>query len=65
MTKIQYNLVCWSKEEMTRTELDGEDLDWHKKGLIFYPLGHGQSSRTFEQGYVIIRSLDKINLSTV
>lgn len=50
---------------MTRTELDGEDLDWHKKGLIFYPLGHGQSSRTFEQGYVIIRSLDKINLSTV
>lgn len=50
---------------MTRTELDDEDLDCHKKGLIFYPLGHGQSPTTFEQGYVIIRSLDKINLSTV
>lgn len=60
-----HSMVCWSREEVMRTEPDGEDLDCHKKELIFYPLGNGQSSRTFEQGYVIIRSLDKINLSTI
>lgn len=50
---------------MMRTEPDGEDFDCQKKELIFYPSGNGQSSRTFEQGYVIIRCLDKINLSTI
>lgn len=52
-------------ELMGSTEPNGESFDCQGKELTLYPLGNGESLRSFEQGNGTITSLNKINLATI